>query len=102
MAVIYSQTMPADVPIEMLDDVTAEMGVDDDPPVGMLIHTHYMDGDRVAILDVWESAEAHQKFEDDRLRPAMAKVAARRGRDLMQGGPPTATVTEVHRVVRGR
>jgi hypothetical protein len=102
MAIIYSQTMPADVPVQMLDDVTVEMGVDADPPAGLLVHTHYVEGGRVRIMDVWESAEAHQAFEDERLRPAIEKIAAQRGVDLSQSGPPEFRKIEVHRVVRGR
>jgi hypothetical protein len=102
MAIIFTQTLPAGVPIQMLDAVTEEMGVDADPPEGLIVHMHYEADGRVKILDVWESAELREKFEADRLIPAQAKVAAQHGMDSPQGGQPDMTTTDVHRVVRGR
>jgi hypothetical protein len=100
MAVVVQQTLPPGVPIDMLDAVTDEMGVDASPPPGMIVHTHFEAGGRVQILDVWESAEDHQRFVQARLRPAMAKVAAARGFGLPQGGPEESVI-EVHRLVLG-
>src|ERR1700712_4127219 len=101
MALIIQQTLPADVPIQMLDAVTAEMGVDSDPPTGLIVHTHYEKDGRVHVLDVWDSAEHQSAFAENRLRPAMAKVAADNGIDIAQYGPPEFSTTEVHAVVRG-
>jgi hypothetical protein len=102
MAVIVQQTMPTGVPVAMIDDVTVEMDVDTNPPDGMIVHTHYEEGGRIHIVDVWESEQAHQTFVETRLRPAMGKVAAQRGFDLAQAGEPETSVIEAHRVVRGR
>jgi hypothetical protein len=101
MAVIFQQTLPANVPIGMLDAVADEMDVDNDPPEGMIVHTHFERDGKVEVLDVWQSAEHHQKFTESRLMPAMVKVATARGFDLPQG-EPDASLTEVHRLVRGR
>jgi hypothetical protein len=102
VAIIYTQTMPEGVPIDMLDAVTEEMGVDADPPAGLVVHVHYEEGGRVRINDVWESLEAQQKFEADRLNPALQKVAAQRGVDLTQMPEPEHSHADVHRMVRGR
>ena len=102
MAVMMRQTMPAEGSLEMLDAVTEEMDAHSDPPAGMIVHTHYEEGGQIHIMDVWESVEAYQRFAEDRLGPAMQTVAARRGVELPQGGPPEYTVTDVHAVVRGR
>lgn len=102
MAVIFRQVMPIGVPIQILDAVTEEMGVDNDPPAGMIIHTHFEQDGRVHIVDVWESAEAHQNFAESRLHLAMAKVAAAKGLDLQQIGEPESSFTNIHRMVRGR
>lgn len=102
MAVIVQQTMPAGVPAAMVDEVTVEMGVDTNPPDGMIVHTHYEEGGRIHVTDVWESEQAHKTFVETRLRPAMGKVAAQRGFDLTQADEPETSVIEVHRVVRGR
>jgi hypothetical protein len=101
MAIIFTQTLPAGVPIQMLDAVTEEMGVDTNPPEGLIVHTHYEEDGRVKILDVWESAALRDAFEADRLRPAQGKVAAQLGIELPQDGQPDMSTTEVHRVVRG-
>jgi hypothetical protein len=101
MAIIFTQTLPAGVPIQMLDAVTEEMGVDTDPPEGLIVHTHYEEDGRAKILDVWESEALRDAFEADRLRPAQVKVAAQLGIELPQGAQPESSTTEVHRVVRG-
>jgi hypothetical protein len=101
MAVIYQQTMPEGTPIEMLDEVTDEMGVDRNPPEGLLVHTHFDDGGQVRIVDVWESQDAFEKFNAERLGPAVQKVAQARGVDMSEGPGPVGTMTKVHRVVRG-
>jgi hypothetical protein len=101
MAVIFQQTMPAGVPIQMLDAVSDEMGVDTDPPEGLIVHTHYEEDGRVKILDVWESIALHDAFAANRLGPSLGKVAADRGMELPQE-PPEFSVTDVHRLVRGR
>jgi hypothetical protein len=102
MAIIFTQTLPAGVPIQMLDAVTEEMGVDTNPPEGLIVHTHYEADGRVKIFDVWESSALREAFEADRLLPAQAKVAAQLGIELPQGDEPETSTTEVHRVVRGR
>ncbi|MDT7543930.1 MAG: hypothetical protein QOE99_40 [Actinomycetota bacterium] len=101
MPMIMKQVMPAGVPLSMLDAVTEEMGVDSNPPAGMLVHTHYEQDGQAHILDVWETAEAHQNFVESRLMPAMAKVAEAQGFDIAAAGPPETVFTEVHRAVRG-
>ena len=94
--------MPAGVPLDMLDGVTEEMGVEKSPPEGMILHTHYEEDGRSHVLDVWESEQAHQDFVQSRLMPAMGKVAAARGFDLAAAGPPKIGYTTVHRIVRGQ
>jgi hypothetical protein len=101
MAIIFTETMPAGVSLEFIDAVTEEMGVIADPPAGMIIHTHYEEGGQVRIVDVWESAQAYDKFSDDRLRPALQKVADAQHIDLTAGPPPEIAITEVHAMVLG-
>jgi hypothetical protein len=102
MAIIVKQVMSAGVPMDMIEGVTKEMDVENAPPPGMLVHTHYEQDGRVHIMDVWDSAEAHQQFVESRLMPAMGKVAERQGFDLAGAGQPETVITEVLRVVRGR
>jgi hypothetical protein len=101
MAVILQQVMPEGVSLEMLDEVTEEMGVEQDPPDGILFHTHFEQDGRARVVDVWESREAYESFQAARLLPAMQTVAQRHG---VQTSPPQpeSSLTPVHRVVRGR
>jgi hypothetical protein len=101
MAIIHQQVMPEGTPIEMLDEVTEEIGADENPPAGLLLHTHYEHAGRVHIMDVWESVEAHEKFGQERLGPAFQKVAAAHGLDPSQGGQPEESNIAIHRLVRG-
>lgn len=102
MAVIMRQTMPAGTSLEILVAVTEKMAADAGPPAGLIVHSQYEQGGRVHVMAVWESAEAHRKFTEDRLGPAMRTVAAERGLQIAPGGRPEFTVTELLAAVRGR
>ena len=97
MAVLLEQTMPEGVDVAMLDEVTTEMGAAENPPAGMIVHVHFMENGRARVVDVWESAEALETFRQNRLMPAILKVAERRGIQMTQ---PQTSVTEVATVVR--
>jgi hypothetical protein len=99
MAILFSMTLPEGVSTAMLDEVNAEVGATADPPAGLIVHTAYVDGDRVRVVDVWESKDAADQFGQSRMGPAIAKVAAAHG---MVPSPPELTVVELHEVIRGR
>jgi uncharacterized protein YuzE len=95
VAVLVEQVFPAAITIEMVDAVTDEMDVDTHLPAGGIVHVHYEKDGRVHGVDVWESAEALQKF----MESTMGKIAAAHGIDLSQAGEPEMSITEVHRLV---
>ena len=97
MTVLIEQKMAAAVPMSMIEAVTDEMKVETSPPEGMISHVHYEKDGHVHIVDVWDSADAHQRFVESRLMPAMGKVAAEHGFDIEAAGPPETVVTEVKR-----
>lgn len=97
MAVLLEQIMPEGVDVAMLDEVTTEMGAADNPPAGIIVHVHFTENGRARVVDVWESAEALETFRQNRLMPAIQKVAERRGIQMAQ---PQTNVTEVATVVR--
>jgi len=99
MAVILMQTLPDGMPIAMLDAVTVNMDAKANPPVGLIVHTHYEEDGRVRIMDVWESEQAYRTFREERLMPAMQQVASESGMDL--GDQPEYRVVDVHDFVRG-
>lgn len=102
MTVILQQTMPEGTTLEFLDEVTREMGVETDPPAGLIVHTHFEEGDRIRVVDVWDSQDAFDAFAETRLMPTMQKVAAGHGMDLSQAPQPETSFADVAGMVRGR
>jgi hypothetical protein len=100
MAVIIRQTMPPEASLEMMDAVSKEMGVDEEPPPGLILHTHYEEDGHVHVMDVWESAAAHRTFAEQRIGPAVRAVSERHG--VTAAAAPEMSVTEIHSLVRGR
>jgi heme-degrading monooxygenase HmoA len=76
------------------------MGVKENPPSGLIVHTHYEQDGQVHVLDVWESTDAHKNFAQQRLGPAVQAVTERNG--VPAADAPEISVTEVHALVRGR
>lgn len=102
MTVVMEQTMPEGTTVELLDEVTRQMGVETDPPPGLVVHTHFVRDDRVRVIDVWDSEAAFTTFRDHTLMPAMQKVAAEHGIDVTQGPQPETVMTTAAGFVRGR
>jgi hypothetical protein len=84
-----------------LEAVSAEMGVADNPPNGLIAHVLTEAGNGVHVVDIWESQEAFQKFNDEQLMGAMQKVLTERGVS-MDGPLPEPSFSEAFDVVRGR
>jgi len=79
MAVVFTMDMASGTR-EMIEAVTKEMDVEHDPPIGMIVHTaSELPAGGIRVVDVWESREAHDTFEHDRLMPAMHTVMERLG-----------------------
>ena len=95
--------MTMDIPIARahLEAVSAAMAVQDDPPDGIIAHVLTETSDGVHVVDIWESQADFQKFNDERLMPAMQKVLSERGVS-MDGPLPEPTFDEAYDVVRGR
>lgn len=102
MTVILQQTMPEGTTLEFLDEVTREMGVDDAPPAGLIVHTHFEQDGRVRIVDVWESQDRYESFRDSTLLPTMHNAAAGHGMDMSQAPEPEQSLLEVHGLVAPR
>jgi hypothetical protein len=97
MAVVVIQELPEMTTIEMYDAVNERIGVAEDPPDGLIIHTGGADeSGRLRVVDVWESAEAHDRFRADRLVPAIEAIARDAGMDPSQMPSPTTTMYEAH------
>ncbi|HEY7256539.1 MAG TPA: hypothetical protein VH476_07625 [Solirubrobacterales bacterium] len=76
---IINTDFPEGVGPDMYDAVNAEMDIAADPPPGLIFHwAGEVDG-RWTISDVWESRDAYDAFNAERLTPAIEKVAAAAG-----------------------
>jgi hypothetical protein len=89
MAVLIRATNLPDGPgTEMYDAVGAEMKLAEHPPAGLIFHcAGEIDGEWT-ITDIWESREAYDRFEKERLVPAIMKLS-----DDGDGPPPTGEAT---------
>jgi hypothetical protein len=88
---------PGDTSTTNYDSIKERLNVDADPAAGLICHTAGFTGTGVfRIFDVWESQEAWQRFNDERLMPAVQPVIE------AGGAPPSAEYTyELHDVITG-
>jgi hypothetical protein len=95
---IITTDFPEGVGPDTYDAVNAEMGEVRDPPQGLIFHWAAEVDGKWTITDVWESREDHDRFQDERLGPAIQKVAADAGMEM--GAPPTMTEAPVHNYIK--
>ncbi len=94
---IRSTDFPEGVGTQMYDGVSSAMGIENDPPAGMIFHwAGEVDG-KWTIIDLWETREAYDTFRDERLFPAIRQVS---GMDPADGPQPTITEFAVHNYVK--
>jgi hypothetical protein len=98
MAVAIRTTdFPEGAGTAMYDGVEAELDNQNNPPEGLLFHwAGDVDG-KWTITDVWENRDAYDRFQEERLFPAIQKVA---GMDPANGPQPTITEFAVHNFVK--
>lgn len=99
MTVLLEQHLP--VPREMIEAVSAHMGVLENPPAGLICHVAVAEGDGVRVVDIWNSQADFEAFAASRLGPAVEAVAAASGRPAPAEMPPV-TFSEAFDLVRGR
>ena len=57
------------------DSIGAKLGVDTNPPEGLVIHVAgFSDDGAFRIFEVWESREAQARFEQERLMPIVQEL----------------------------
>jgi len=84
----------ADVDPETYDALGEELGVNENPPEGLIFHwAGEVDGDWT-LNDVWESREQFDRFTADHLLPALQRVTGERAT------PPEITESRVHNYVK--
>ena len=85
---------------ETYNRVADKMGVRDNPPDGLVVHTAGEVDGHWRIVDVWETEEAMQRFDQERLGPAVAEVLKELGGDVPDG-PPAHKSWEARSIIKG-
>lgn len=83
-----------------IEALSTELNVREDPPGGLIAHIATEHNGKVQVLDLWESQAHFERFQDERLTPAMDKFMADRGIRL-DGPPPEPQFTDAFDLVRG-
>jgi uncharacterized protein YeaC (DUF1315 family) len=84
MAVIIVNDLPPEVTPEEYGKVS-EIIQAQGTPDGLVLHTGFVKGDHIQVVDVWESREQFDAFRESRLMPAVMQVMGDR---MAQGGGP--------------
>jgi hypothetical protein len=98
MAVLIELDLP--YPADVLEALSAEMGVRDNPPEGLVGHIVTDRSGSSHVVDIWESQQQFERFRDDRLMSAMQKVVSERNLSLPENMEPR--ITQARDLVRGR
>src|ERR687893_1105422 len=82
---------------DVYDALEREMNTPENPPEGLIFHwAGHVDGDWT-ITDVWESQEHAERFNHERVMPAMEKI----DQSLDPRPPEKMTVVELHNFQAG-
>ena len=98
MAIAMLMDAPGDAHPGAYDTVNQKMDIENNPPAGLIVHSagHAPDGSW-RIFDIWESMEAFEKFNEERLGPALREVI---GEEMAAMEAPRREVYELHNVMR--
>jgi len=80
---------------EQYDAVHQSMGIDENPPPGLIFHSAGPIEDGWGVIDFWESREAFDSFLAGRLQPGLADLG-----DRAFQGPPDIKQFPVHHFTR--
>jgi hypothetical protein len=76
---------------EQYDALHAQMGIDGDPPEGLIFHAAGPIDEGWGIIDFWESREHFDRFRENRLMPAFGELG-----DRAPDSPPDIKEFPVH------
>jgi hypothetical protein len=85
---------PPMVTAESYEEVNRVMGVDSDVPEGLIAHAGGEVDGQWEIVEIWESAEQAERFDSERLTPAIEAVMG-----AAPPGPPQMSIYDAHRVI---
>jgi len=76
---------------DQYDAVNDALDPKGNPPDGLIAHSARLDGDRLRILDLWESPEAFGAFAESRIGPTVAETLGDAAPEI-----PAPKFTELH------
>jgi len=77
------------------DAVHSHMGIDENPPAGLIFHSAGPIDEGWGVIDFWESRDAFDTFAAGRLQPAIGEVG-----DQAFQGPPGIREFPVHHLTK--
>ena len=89
MATVMLMDWPG-VTTEQYHRVMSVLGLDANPPAGAIFHVAGFMGGSLRVLDIWESQQAFERFQRERLTPAVQKAGIH--------GQPKAQFFPVHNI----
>ncbi len=96
VAIVMLQDM-SNIDQETYETVLGRLGSETNPPEGLLIQA-LLDGEGGRrLISMWESQEALDRFEQERLLPVINDVL---GEEAVAGGPPPREFYEVQHLLR--
>jgi len=76
---------------EQYDALHAQMGIDDNPPEGLIFHAAGPIDEGWGVIDFWESRDHFDRFQQGRLMPAFGELG-----DRAPSSPPDIKEFPVH------
>ena len=73
MATVMLMEWPGVTP-EQYNRVMSNLGLDKNPPAGAVFHVAGFTGGSTRIVDIWDSQQAFERFQKDRLTAAVQKA----------------------------
>jgi hypothetical protein len=92
-AYIHEFDAGADRSTTNYDAIGERMRLTEDPVDGLILHAAGFSGGKFRMIEVWESPELQERFERERLMPAVREVV----RD--DAAPPVTHSYELHNLV---
>lgn len=84
MTVVIQTELPDTIDTEDYRLIRSEMGVEEEPPDGLIFHVATEVDERVRVIDVWEDRSCLERFHKERLIPNLLFVF---GEDQVADGP---------------
>ena len=95
-AYVHEFDVGADRSTTNYDAISERLRLGEDPVEGLIVHAAGFAGGKFRMIEVWDSPELEERFERERLLPAV--------RDVVRDGaaPPVTYSYELHNLVASR